>query len=59
MPLAAGVGENDRRLAPYRSRDTIFNRNGGESENPVLLKNTGGSKQPPVAPGVEWHLAQK
>ncbi len=28
--LAAGVGENDRRLAPCRSRDTIFNRNGGE-----------------------------
>ena len=32
--LAAGVGENDRRLAPCRSRDTIFNRNGGE---PVFM----------------------
>ena len=32
--LAAGVGEHDRRLAPGRSRDTIFNRNGGEPESP-------------------------
>ena len=28
--LAAGLGENNRRLAPYRSQNTIFNTNGGE-----------------------------
>ena len=35
--LAAGLGENNRRLAPYRSQNTIFNTNGGEPIYPAHI----------------------